>query len=95
MEECYGLYRNPWFLIKKKNGKHRFINSAIHMNRVTIRDAMTPPNIDEFLEDVAARLLVSLVDVFSGFDNITLHGESRDMTAVMTPLRLYRQTTLL
>jgi hypothetical protein len=95
LEPCYGPYRNPWFLVKKKNGKHRFINSAVHMNRVTIRDALIPPNVDEFAEDVAGRPLVSLVDIFSGYDNITLHEESRDMTAVQTPLGLLRQTTLL
>ena len=95
LEQCHGPYRNPWFLVKKKNGKHRFINSAIYVNAVTIRDALIPPNVDEFAEDVAGRSLVSLVDFFSGYDNITLHEGSRDLTAVMTPLGLFRQTTLL
>jgi len=95
MEECYGAYRNPWFLVKKKSGTHRFINSAVHMNAVTLRDALIPPNVDEFAEDIAGRPLVSLVDIFSGYDNISSHPESRDMTAVMTPLGLLRQTTLL
>jgi len=82
MEECYGAYRNPWFLVKKKSGTHRFINSAVHMNAVTLRDALIPPNVDEFAEDIAGRPLVSLVDIFSGYDNISSHPESRDMTAV-------------
>jgi hypothetical protein len=95
LEPCYGPYRNPWFLVKEKNGKRRFINSAVHMNRVTIRDALIPSHVDEFAEDVAGRPLVSLVDIFSGYDNITLHEECRDMTAARTPLGLLRQTTLL
>ena len=60
------------------------------MNAVTIRDALIPPNVDEFVERVAGRLLISLVDLFSGYDSVPLHLESRDITAVITPLGLLR-----
>ena len=71
------------------------INSATMLNSVTVRDAMIPPNIDEFAEDMAGRPLISLIGLFSGYDNVPLSPESRDMTAIMTPLGLLRQTTIL
>ena len=39
LEKCYGLYQNPWFLVKKKVKKtYRLINTTIKMNSVTLRD---------------------------------------------------------
>jgi hypothetical protein len=46
LERSHGPYRNPWFLVEKKDKKHRLINSATNINAVTVRDAMLPPNVD-------------------------------------------------
>ena len=82
------------FLVKKKNGKYRLVNAAMWVNKVTIRDANLPPTADEFAEDFAGMAVVSLVDLFSGYDQFELHAKSRDLTAFMSPLGLLRQTTL-
>ena len=37
-------------------------------NRVTIRDANLPPNVDEFLEGLAGYVISSLLDFFSGYN---------------------------
>jgi hypothetical protein len=95
LERSYGLYRNPWFLVEKKDKKHRLINLATNINAVTVRDVMLPPNMDEFLEHVAGRLVCTLLDFLSGYDQITLYPASRDLIAIQTPLGLLRQTTLL
>ena len=47
LEEVYRAYRNPWFLVKKKDGGLRLINNAQHINAVTIRDTMIPLETDE------------------------------------------------
>jgi hypothetical protein len=65
------------------------------MNSVTIRNAMLPPNTDEFAEDLARRPMSTLLDFLLGYDQITLHKNSRDITAIQTLLGLLRQTTLL
>jgi hypothetical protein len=65
------------------------------MNSVTIRNAMLPPNADEFAKDLARRPMSTLLDFLLGYDQITLHKNSRDMTVIQTPLGLLRQTTLL
>jgi len=94
LERCDGPYRNPWFLVKKKSGKYRVVNAAMEMNKYTVRDANLPPNCDEFSEQCAGMAVATLMDWFSGYDQCTLHPESRDMTAFQTPLGLLRQTTL-
>ena len=95
IEPCHGPYRNPWYLVKKSTpGKYRLVNVAVELNRVTIRDANLPPSADEFSEEFAGCTISSLIDFFSGYDQVELDKESRDLTAFMTPLGLMRMTTL-
>ncbi len=54
LEPSYSAYRNLQFLVKKKDSTHQHINSAIYLNKVTIRDALILPNVDEFAEGVAS-----------------------------------------
>ena len=68
LERSFGPYRNPWFLVPKKTGKYRLINSAQRLNAVTIKDASLPPTVDEFSEEFAGYPLISLLDLFSGYD---------------------------
>ncbi|KAJ6110196.1 hypothetical protein N7486_002431 [Penicillium sp. IBT 16267x] len=96
IERCHGPYRNPWFLVKKKAaGQYRIVIAAMKLNSVTIRDANMPPNADEFAEDFAGMQICSMVDLFSGYDQISLAEECRDMTAIMTPMGLFRMVTIL
>ena len=53
LEDYNRAYRNLQFLIKKKSGAYRIVDTAIYINKVTIKDANLPPNIDEFSEDFA------------------------------------------
>ena len=95
LEGCHGPYRNPFFLVaKKKPGDYRLVNAAMNINRVTIRDAHLPPSSDDFSEEFAGMHILSLIDWFSGYDQVGLAVESRDMTAFQTPIGLLRQTTL-
>jgi hypothetical protein len=69
LEYSKGLYRNLWFLVKKKKpGDYKLINSATHLNIVTRRDANLPPSIDEFAEEFIGCYVISLVDLYSGYD---------------------------
>jgi hypothetical protein len=52
LKECNGVYRNSWFLVKKKeSSKYRLINSYTRLNVVIIKDSNLPPTRDSFLED--------------------------------------------
>jgi hypothetical protein len=94
LEYCHGPYRNQWFAVKKKNGKHRLVDAAMKYNAVTIRDANLPPDVDEISEEFAGCQITSLIDFYSGYDQISLHPNSRDITAFMTSRGLVRHTTL-
>ena len=94
LEECHGPYRNQWFLVSKKSGKYRLVDAAMRYNAVTVRDANLPPNVDEISEEFAGCAITSLIDFFSGYDQITLAEKSRDLTGFMTPIGLLRHTSL-
>ena len=94
LEFSQGPYRSRYFLVEKKNGKYRFINDVQALNKVTIRDSGMPPQVDEFSEDFAGYPIVSAIDYYSGYDQITLDEGSRDLTAFLSELGLVRRTTL-
>jgi ribonuclease HI len=94
LEEGHGPYRNPFFLVQKKDGQFRLINSATLMNKHTIRDSLIPPGCDEFSADFAMCKMLSLLDFFSGYDQMELAEVSRDLTSFMTPIGLLRMCTL-
>lgn len=94
LEYSHASYRNPWFLVSKKNGDFRLINSATRYNAYTIRDALLPPGADEFSEDFAMCKILTIVDFFSGYDQVTLAEKSRDITTFSTPIGLVRMCTL-
>jgi hypothetical protein len=69
LEKYKEAYRNPWFLITKKEvGEYRLINTAMKMNEVTFKDANLLSLIDEFLEEFTGYITALLVDFFSGYD---------------------------
>ena len=68
LELYYRLYKNPWFLVEKKNKKYCFINTAIKINKVTIYNTNLPPSINKFSEDFAKCVVALLIDFFSGYN---------------------------
>ena len=94
LEESHAAYRNNWFLVMKKNGGLRLINDAQKINGVTLRDAFIPPGGEEFSEEFGGCLLLSLLDLFSGYDQVELDPLSRDLTTFATPIGLFRMCTL-
>ena len=81
LEYCDGPYRNPWFLTRKKEkGKYRLINAAMEVNKRSIRDANLPPSADEFSEEFAGCKIASLINFFSGYNQVKLDVRSRDLT---------------
>lgn len=94
LEESQGAYRNAWFLVSKKDGGLRLINSATRINKETIRDAFIPPSAEEFSEDFGMCAVLSLLDFFSGYDQVPIDEKSRDLTTFATPIGLLRMCTL-
>src|SRR5271169_4190902 len=53
-----------------------------------------PPSVDEFSEDFAGYPITSAIDYYSGYNEIVLDRECRDLTAFLTELGLVRMTRL-
>ena len=69
IEPCYGLYRIPWYLVKKStSGKYKLINVAVELNRVTVKDANLSFSANVFSEKFAGCAISSLIVFFSGYD---------------------------
>ena len=94
LELFRGPYANRYFLVKKKSGKWRFILDVQPLNNVSIRDANLPPKITEIVEKVSNHAIYSTMDALSGYEQIPLAEESRDLTAFNSDLGLLRSTTI-
>ena len=89
------LYRNSWFLAKKKEkGTYRIINTTMEYNKHSIHDANLLLFVDEFSKEFASCKVALLIDFFSKYNQVELDIRCRDMTTFITLLGLLRQTTL-
>ncbi len=70
------------------------INAAMNMNKIIIRDVNLLSDVNEFFKEFVDMIMISLIDLFSEYDQITLTKIYWDLTMFMTSLRLLRQTTL-
>ena len=64
------------------------------MNKKTVRDAFIPPSAEEYSEDFGMCKALSLLDFFSGYDQVPLDPKSRDLTTFATPIGLLRMCTI-
>jgi hypothetical protein len=53
----------------------------MYINKITIRDANMLFNVDEFSEEFIKYVIISLLDIFSGYDQALLALRSKDLTA--------------
>jgi hypothetical protein len=94
-EPSNSSYRSAWFCVLKKDGTSlRLVHDLQPLNRVTIRDAAVPPNMDQMAEDFSGRACYGILDLFVAFDQRALDIKSRDFTTFQTPLGTYRLTAI-
>jgi hypothetical protein len=88
-------YRSRWFCVLKGDRKSlRLVHDLRPLNAVTIRDASTPPFVEQLAESFAGYVVYGMMDLFAGYDQHPLHVESRDMTTFSSPLGPQRLTML-
>ncbi|GBG75133.1 hypothetical protein CBR_g19646 [Chara braunii] len=59
------------------------------MNAVTVRDAGGLPNADALSESCARRSIISLINLYSGYDQFLVYPPDRSVTAMHTPRGLF------
>jgi hypothetical protein len=70
------------------------MNIAIKYNTITIRDTNLPPDIDKISEEFARYQITLLIDFYSGYNQIALYPNSRDITIFIISRDLIRYTIL-
>ncbi|GBG90067.1 hypothetical protein CBR_g50160 [Chara braunii] len=87
-------YAKKWFVFRKPNKILRWIQDLQKLNAVTIRDAGSLPQADLLAESHAGRSIYSLIDMYSGYDQLPLDARDRPYTAMHTPIgQLQMQVT--
>ncbi|GBG81247.1 hypothetical protein CBR_g31919 [Chara braunii] len=87
-------YANRWLVFRKPNKILRWIQDLQKLNTVTIRDADSLPQADLLAESHAGRSIYSLIDLYSGYDQLPLDVRDRTYTAMYTPVgQLQMQVT--
>jgi hypothetical protein len=90
LEECHGPYRNSWFIVSKKDGGVRFINLVTRLNGVSIKDTLLLGGYKAFSEEFSSYIILTGIDLFSGYDYCPLYILSKDMIAFFIPLGVLR-----
>ncbi|GBG72891.1 hypothetical protein CBR_g12611 [Chara braunii] len=85
---------NRWFVFRKPNKTLRWIHDLQKLNAVTIRDVGSLPQADLLAKSHASRSIYSLIDLYSGYDQLPLDVRDRPYTAMHTPVgQLQMQVT--
>jgi hypothetical protein len=64
------------------------------MNLVTLRNTNLPPSTNKISEEFTRYIYISLIDFFSGYNQLILDTYSRDLTVFIILLGLLRITIL-
>lgn len=82
-------WRSPSFFVKKKNGKWRFVIDFRKLNSLVEMDAFPIPNIDKVLTTFEGCDHFSVLDAASGYWQVTMKEDDRELTAFEAQGELY------
>ena len=70
------------------------INAIINMNKIIIRDVNLFFNVEKFLKKFTSMLIMSLINFFSDYNQITLVEKCRDLTVFMISFKFLKMIKL-
>lgn len=90
--------KSPWcsplLCVRKPDGTFRVCMDARKLNELTVKDAYPVHNVQDNLEQLRGSVLFSTMDLLSGFWQVSLDENSREKTAVSTPLGLFEHIVM-
>ena len=69
---------------RKKNGKIRLSVDLRNLNKVSLKDNYPLPKMDHILKSVVGSTRISLLDGFSGYNQILVHPDDQEKTTFTT-----------
>ncbi|MBW0550110.1 hypothetical protein O181_089825 [Austropuccinia psidii MF-1] len=85
-EQSTSSYTSPIFCVAKSNGRLRIVHDLQELDKVTIKEACLPPQIEEFVNSFSGRSCYGLGDMMGGYDERELDVTTRPLTTFETPL---------
>ena len=71
-------------LVKKFKRKWRMCVDFTNLNKARPKDNYPPPQIDLLVNSTSGHELLSLMDLFSGYNQISMHGSDQEKTTFTT-----------
>ena len=78
-------WASPIVLVKKKDGTFRFCIDYRKLNEVTKKDAHPFPRIDDLLDALQGSQMFSMLDLRSGYWQVSVDPKDREKTPFVTP----------
>jgi hypothetical protein len=72
-------------LVRKKSGEIRLCVDFQNLNRVSLKDNYPLPKMDYILQKVVGSQKMSMLDNFSGYNQIMVHPNDQEKTTFRTP----------
>lgn len=94
LEHSRSSYRSRIFVVLKPSGGLRIVHDLQPLNKVSVQDAMLPPNVTEFAESFVGRAIYGTMDLYSGYHQRRLHEQSRPLSACNTLIGNMQLTSL-
>jgi transposase InsO family protein len=87
IEEAQSPWNAPIVCVRKKDGSLRLCVDYRELNRVTVRDAIPLPRMDDALDELAGARVFSTMDLHSGYWQVKVKEEDQPKTAFSVPQR--------
>ncbi|XP_057435810.1 uncharacterized protein LOC130728374 [Lotus japonicus] len=81
-------------MVKKSNGKWRMCTDYTSLNKVCPKDSYPLPNVDKLVDGASGNELLSLMDAYSGYNQIMMHPSDEESTTFMTNQASYCYKTM-
>ena len=90
LEECNGAWASPVVCVRKRSGGLRICADMRKVNAVTEVPAYPVARIDDVLDALSGSSVFCVLDLNSGYNQMSVAEEDRDKTAICLPWGLYR-----
>ena len=80
--------------VRKKSGEIRLCIDFRNLNQVSLKDNYPLPKMDHILQRVVGSQRMSILDGFSGYNQIAVHPDDQEKTAFTTPWGTFMYTKM-